>query len=258
MARTAGASSYQPIVFPAYQRVAGSVGNYGLWSYTFPVAQADLGIPIGATVTINGVAKCTLSLLGMCFSAQWDPDLEAKLMDPSGSLLASSTCLAGNECGAIGRQETLHAMPTVAGTYTVQVYPAADSGNLGKGGSFFLDLSTGPLAGAGGNPDPAVHVGGLSPTTTGNKTGWHASVTVTLHDANHLALPSGATVSGTWSGGYSGSSSCNTGASGQCAVTSGNIPKRKTSVTFTVTGVSGAVTYQAGSNHVTSITLSKP
>ena len=32
-------------------------------------------------------------------------------------------------------------------------------------------------------------------------------------------------------------------------MTSGNIAKRKTSATFTVTNVSGALTYQSGSNH---------
>ena len=130
-------------------------------------------------------------------SAQWDPDLEARLIDPNGVLLADSTCLADDECGGIGRQETLHAMPTVAGTYRIQVYPAEDSGNLGKGGSFFLDLSTGPLVGAAGNPNPVVHVGDLDASSTGNKTGWKATITITLHDANHVpSRSSGATVSG--------------------------------------------------------------
>ena len=258
VASAKGVSGYQPTAFPAYQRVSASVANHGLWSYAFPIAQADLGVPIGAAITINGQAKCTLELFGLCFSAQWDPDLEARLIDPNGLLLAESTCLADDDCGVMGRQETLHAMPTVAGNYTIQVYPAEDSGNLGKGGSFFLDLSTGPLASVGSNPNPIVHVGGLAPSSTGSKTGWRATVTITLHDANHLPLQSGATVSGAWSGGYSGNSSCITGVSGQCSVTSGTIPKRKTSATFTVTNVSGALTYQPGTNDSTSITVLKP
>jgi len=262
VAKSKGVPGYAPTVFPAYQRIAGSVANYGLWTNTFPIAQADLGIPIGATITINGEAICLLPLFDICFAAQWDPDLEARLIDPNGVLLADSFCLADDECGGIGRQETLHAMPTVAGAYTIQVYPAGDSGNQGKGGSFFLDLSTGPLGSAGSNPDPMVHVGDLSFSTTSGKSGWRATITITLHDANHGRV-SGATVSGGWSDGYSGNSSCITGTAGQCTVTSGNISKRKSSVTFTITNVSGALTYQQGSNHDldgdgTRITVSRP
>lgn len=258
VARAKGLTDFTPTAFPAYRRVAGTVGNYGLWSNSFSVAQADLGVPIGATITIEGQVKCSLFVLGICFSAQWDPDLEARLVDPNGVVLAESTCLAGTECGAMGRQETVHAMPTVAGTYTVHVYPASDSGNQGKGGSFQLDLSSGPL-GAAGTPgaDPPVHVGGLAPSATGNKSGWKANVTVTLHDAGHLAFSPAATVSGTWSGGYNGNSSCVTTA-GQCIVTSGTISKRKTSATFTVTNVTGPLTYQPASNDTSSATATKP
>ncbi|MDF2466242.1 MAG: h16 [Ramlibacter sp.] len=247
-----GISGYAPTAFPAYQRVSASVPTNGMWTFPFAIGQADLGIPIGATITINGQAKCTL-FFGFCWSAQWDPDLEARLIDPNGVLLADSTCLADDECGGIGRQETVHAMPTVAGTYRIEVYPAADSGNMGKGGSFFLDLSTGPLAGVAGNPNPIVHVGDLDASRTGNKTGWNATITMTVHaahDAGQVPVPvSGATVSGVWSGGYSGNSSCTTGTTGQCYVASGNIAKRKNSATFTITNVSGALTYQPSGNH---------
>lgn len=261
VAKAKGVSGYQPTAFPTYGRVSASVANHGLWTYTFAIAQADLGIPIGAAITINGQAKCILPFFGECLAAQWDPDLDAKLIDPYGALLADSTCAADDECGGIGRQETLHAMPTVAGTYTIQVYPSEDSVNLGKGGSFFLDLSTGPLASVASNPKPLVHVGGLDPSSTGGKTGWKATVTITLHDANHGPVSSGATVSGNWSGGYSGNSSyTTTGANSQCSVTSGNIPKRKSSATFTITNVTGALTYDPNRNDVkpTSITVSQP
>jgi len=244
-----------PTSFPSYRRIAGNVGTHGLWSHSFSLGASDLGIPIGAALTIDGQVKCTLELLGLCFSAQWDPDLEARLLDPNGVLLSESTCLADNECGAMGRQESLHAMPTVAGTYTIQVFPAEDSGNMGKGGSFALDLSTGPL---GPVAKPAVHIGGLQEGATGNKTGWQARVTITLHDANHSLLTLPAVVTGTWSGGYNGSSSCSAD-QGVCTVFSGTIPKRKTTATFTVTNVSGNVTYEPARNDVSSsITVAKP
>lgn len=258
VARIKGLTGYQPTVFPQYQRIAGNVTTHGLWTHEFTLGQGELGVPIGATVTIDGQVKCMLSLLGLCFSAQWDPDLEARLVDPRGVVLAQGTCLAGSECGGIGRQESIHAMPSVAGAYKIQVYPADDSGNQGKGGSFFLDLSRGPLGSAAGNSYPAMHVGTLTASTTGNKTGWKATVTITLHDADHQRLNSAATVTGVWSDGYSGNSSC-IASSGQCSVTSGTIPKRKGTAVFAVTGVSAnGLAYQPAGNEVTSITVTRP
>jgi hypothetical protein len=75
----------------------------------------------------------------------------------------------------------------------------------------------------------------------------------------------GATVSGTWSGGFSGSASCNT-AGGTCKVTTGNLSKSKTSVTFTVTNVAASgATYVPSSNgdpdgdsNGTTVTVLKP
>jgi len=258
VARARGVDNATPTPFPASRRVEGSVATHGLWSYPFTLGAGDLGVPIAASITIAGQENCTLFLFGLCFSAQWDPDLEARLVDPRGVVLAESTCLADDECGGIGRQETLHAMPTVAGTYMIQVFPAEDSGNNGKGGSFALDLSTGPLGGGAPDPSgfPVAHVS-MSPSTTVNKSGWQASVTITLHRPDHSTLTNVlATVSGTWSGGYTGTSSCPFDQAGVCTVTTGNISKRKTSATFTVTNVTGNVNYQP-STEPTSITVNK-
>jgi hypothetical protein len=76
---------------------------------------------------------------------------------------------------------------------------------------------------------------------------------------------SGATVTGTWSGAFSGTASCNT-AGGTCKVTSGNIAKSKATATFTVTNVSASgATYvpssnvdQDGDSNGTTITVNKP
>jgi len=255
VAKSKGETGYEPTVFPAYRRISASVGNYGLWTYSFPIPAADLGIPIGAAITIDGQSKCTLFLFGICFAAQWDPDLDSRLIDPNGAVLADSNCLADDECGGIGRQETLHAMPTVAGTYTIQVFPASDSGNQGKGGSFFLDLSTGPLASIASSP--SLHVGSLTWSSTAIKSGWRATITIMLHDSGHGVFQPVATVSGTWSDGFSGNSSCTT-TNGQCSVNSGNIAKRKGSATFTVTNVVGPVAYQPGSNDDSSATALRP
>ena len=117
-------------------------------------------------------------------------------------------------------------------------------------------------------PPPAtpVHSGdldGASSPLPRNK--WQAVVTVTVHDGSHAAV-SGATVSGTWSGGFSGTATCTTDSNGRCNVSTGSIPTKKTGATFAVNNITGTnLTYQAISNHDvdfgtngTTITVNKP
>ena len=111
---------------------------------------------------------------------------------------------------------------------------------------------------------PQSHVGDLDGSATNTKNSWQAAVTVTVHDAVHQGL-SGATMTGTWSGGFSGSASCTTDAAGQCVVQTGSISRNKPSVTFTVTNVTSSLTYAAAGNHDpdgssngSSITVIKP
>ncbi len=114
-------------------------------------------------------------------------------------------------------------------------------------------------------PVNTMHVGDLDGSRASSRNSWTATVTITVHDANHAPV-NGASVSGSWSGGFSGSAGCTTSGSGQCTVVTGNIPKKKASVTFTVTGVSHAtLTYQLSGNHDpdgdstgTAITVLKP
>jgi subtilisin family serine protease len=115
------------------------------------------------------------------------------------------------------------------------------------------------------SPGNTMHVGDLDRSATSSGNNWRATVTVTVHDASHNPV-SGATVSFTWSGGYSASGSCVTTASGSCSATTGSIHKRNGSVTYTVTNVThSSLTYQSSANHDpdgdstgTSITVAKP
>jgi len=100
-------------------------------------------------------------------------------------------------------------------------------------------------------PSGTMHVGDLDGSSTSYWGGWiwKATVTIVVHDANHN-LVTDATVSGTWSGGYSGSSECTTDGNGQCSVSSGNIWRWNDSTTFTVDNVTHAtLTYQPADNH---------
>lgn len=94
------------------------------------------------------------------------------------------------------------------------------------------------------------HVGDLdaSATTVSGKNKWQASVSVTIHDDSHGAVP-GATVTGTWSGAKTGTVSGTTGADGTVTFDTGRLTGG-TEVTFTVDGVSHAtLVYDATTNH---------
>ena len=94
----------------------------------------------------------------------------------------------------------------------------------------------------------SIHIGDLDATSAGQGR-WTATVTITVHDANHNPI-SNATVTGAWSGGASGTSSCTTGSNGQCTVTKIDISKGRNSVTFTVNNVTrAAFTYTSATNH---------
>lgn len=99
------------------------------------------------------------------------------------------------------------------------------------------------------DPVTHVHCGDLDGSATVSRKNWSATVTVTIHDASH-AVVSGATVTGSWSGGYTGVAVGTTGNDGTVMFASGSMNSKKTSVTFTITGVSGAgLTYEPKSNH---------
>ena len=261
VAAAAGGSGHTP--FPAYQHFARSVADSGVSNTTFTLTVGDLGVPIAATITLSGAPICTLDLgpLG-CLLYEWSPDLDAQLLDPNGFVMAESTCAAGSGC-SVGRQETLHAIPTLAGTYTIRVAPYAGDPNLGKGGSFSIDLFHGPVGTSPPPPpSPTVHVGDLDDTSALLATGWRAQVRILVEDQDR-AVVAGAIVTGKWPNGTTGT--CTTNASGHCKI-GRKLAKSKLSIVFTVTKVTSAAgAYKPADNHDpdgdsngTKITLFKP
>jgi hypothetical protein len=94
-----------------------------------------------------------------------------------------------------------------------------------------------------------MHVGDLDGTSVRQGNSWTATVTITVHDANHNPVAN-ATVSGTWSNGASGAASCTTGSNGQCSVNRSGISNGTSSVTFTVNNVTRVTfTYVSANNH---------
>jgi len=96
---------------------------------------------------------------------------------------------------------------------------------------------------------PKIHIGDLDGARSVSKKSWSASVTVAVHDASHK-LMSGATVTGIWSLGATGTGSCTTNRSGICTISKSGIALGTSSVTFAISGVTLAgYGYNSGANH---------
>jgi len=99
---------------------------------------------------------------------------------------------------------------------------------------------------------PASHIGDLDQNSTNsNATTWQAFVTVTVHNAAHAPMRN-IIVTGNWSAGSSGSSTCITNASGVCTLTRNLSRTANASVIFTVNNANlpfNLGVYQSGQNH---------
>jgi serine protease AprX len=235
--------------FPTHVHVSGLVPDGGDWTYPFEVSAADLGVPIAASIVLDGEGECQVFIPDFgCLAGQWAPDLDAELLDPDGVQIAFSQCMDGEECG-FGRQETLHAMPTVAGTYEVHVYSYLGSPNDGAGGGFELDLSTGPAGdGPPPLPPPSMHVGDLDRSSVKlSSTRWRARATIRVHAGNHTVLP-GVVVRGRF-GNDGAALRCTTGTGGACTLRR-DLRRSRVSIVFVVLGLSKtSYVYTASSNH---------
>jgi serine protease AprX len=132
--------------------VTGSAPDGGTTDVAIAVTTA--GQPLGVSVRIDGELACASWLWVFCLGWEWSPDLEASLLDPSGTVVATSTCPASASngyCGTVGRFETLGASSAASGTWKLRVQPAALAPNNGKGGSFTADVFG---AVDGGTPPP--------------------------------------------------------------------------------------------------------
>ncbi len=133
-------------------------------------------------------------------------------------------------------------------TYYYVVNAVDTSGNPSANSN---QQSATPLASGGGTEaEFSLALGG---TSSSQGSSWTAMVTVTATNSNGSAV-SGVTVTGSWSSGSS-DTSCVTGPSGTCTVTSSQ-HKRVASVSFSVTSAAhSTLTYDGGPD---SVTVAKP
>jgi PKD repeat protein len=154
--------------------------------------------------------------------------------DPDGTINQYSWAFGD---GAQGAGPTPSRAYAASGTYTV-VLTVTD--NNGSSGSTSTNVSVAATP-------TMMHVGDLDRVSTSQGGTWTATVTITIHDAGHIAVV-GATVFGNWSNG--GSASCTTGNSGRCDVSLARVQKKTAIVTFSVTSVTrSSSVYAPSANH---------
>jgi hypothetical protein len=162
--------------------------------------------------------------------------------------------LATTAANATGYSDSALAAST---TYTYRVQAVNAAVNLSSAYSntasatTFTDQQPPPA-------DTSMHVAALTPaSTTNGKNGWKATVTIAI--TNNNGPVANATVTASWSNGYSGSDSCVTNTSGTCSVATGRIATSVPSAVLTVSNVTHAtLLYQPASNVVSSVTVYKP
>jgi hypothetical protein len=144
---------------------------------------------------------------------------------------------------------------------------------MGSGGSPSPTNTPAPTATPTASPTPtatqvsagSAHIGDLDGSSTPNANRWNATVLITVHSIDEAPVAN-ATVSGSWSGGVSGSGTCTTDSLGQCSLSMMSIRGNLSSVTFTVNTVShSSLVYDSALNHDSDgdsngsvITIAKP
>jgi hypothetical protein len=179
-------------------------------------------------------------------------DLDLRLTSPSGAVYLGNVfgggwSQTGGSADRTNNVENIYINSAVTGSWTVEVRGF----NVPNGPQPFalvVDGADSSLSPVAPPHAPSIHIGDLDGTGAKNGNGWKATVTITVHDANHQPI-SNAGVGGRWS--YSSSTvSCTTGSNGQCSIASSRISRNSSSVDFTVTGIShSSSSYDSGANH---------
>ena len=202
--------------------------------FNVPVGPQPFALVVDGTSAVGPIAPVA-SFTSSC--ADLDCDFTDTSTDADGTIVSWAWDFGdGNTSTA---QNPSHSYAAGA-TYTVSLTVTDDDGDD--------DTTTASVTvtepGATG-----MHIGDLDGATIDTGRRWTANITVAVHN-NAEAPVEGATVSGTFSSGGSGTGTCTTGAAGTCTITKTSIRDSNPSITFTVNSVTHAsLTYVSGDNH---------
>ncbi len=119
--------------WPGHLLLEGSVAAGS--TLDLPLVVGTGGRPLGVSLrTANGSATCLLPLGNVCFYGyEWSPDLDIRLLDPTGAQVAVSRCVleaSNGNCAAPGRFETIGVPSAAAGTWTLRVESFTGAGTF--------------------------------------------------------------------------------------------------------------------------------
>ncbi len=199
---------------------------------TDDAAQSTESEIVAVTVDNNQPPAATFTCSCTALTCDFDASGSS---DPDGALESYNWSFGDGNTGSGATTSHTYA---VAGSYTIVLTVTDDDGATDDD---VQDITV---------TEPAtMHVGDLDGTKASVRNKWTATVTISVHDSSH-SLVSGATVIGVWSDGATGTSECTTDGSGQCDVSKEGIPKKVSSVVFTVSNVTHAtLSYQSADNH---------
>jgi subtilisin family serine protease len=235
-----------------------AAGNSSADACNYSPASEPSALTVGATTSAD--ARASYSNFGTCLDlfAPGSGITSAWNTSPTATNTISGTSMASPHvtgAAALVLQANPTASPAAVGSFLTSHATANHVGSAGTGSPNLLLFSL--AAGAASEPPkPVVAISDISGSSSRSGRNWKATATVTLQDVNTHLPVANVTVAGSFAPGASGS--CTTGGNGSCAIGSGVLATSIGLTKFSVTDVSGNVTYDASSNWGTSITISKP
>ncbi len=234
---------------------AQDLGNAGRdTDYGFGLVQAYDAIAAltgGGTIDNAPVVNISSPASGASFTSGESISFAGSASDVEDGDLSSSLVWMSSLDGQIGTGASFSTVLS-DGTHTITA-EVTDSGANTSSDSIVVTVDDGS-----GTEDVAMYVANMTGSATViNRRFWAANASVQVLDANGAAVAN-VTVSGVWSGSYTGASSCVTDASGSCTVVT---PRTKVTspATFTVSDLAATgYYYDAALNVVSSVTVANP